>query len=355
MKKLNLAVVFGGKSAEHEVSIISAKNVYLALDKNKYSLFPLGISRTGEWFLLSEKDFLNKKNPFEKGSNQKPVSFLKEKDSFFILKDKQRIKIDVAFPVLHGPFGEDGTVQGFLKLFDVPFVGPGVLGSAVGMDKDFAKRLLENSGIPVSPFLVFKKGEKIDFKKVKKILGLPLFIKPANLGSSVGISKVKDEKDFKKAIKKAFSYDLKIILEKTIVGREIECSILGDEDLLASVLGEITPNHEFYSYKAKYLDDKGADLIIPAKLNKKTENRVKDLAKKTFEVLGLSGMSRVDFFVTFKDEIYVNEVNTIPGFTQISMYPKLLEKSGINQKALVDKLITLALKRHRSEKKLKSV
>jgi D-alanine-D-alanine ligase len=268
---------------------------------------------------------------------------------------KLKKKIDVVFPVMHGTFGEDGTIQGLFKIFNVPFVGPNVLGSAICMDKDVAKRLLRDAGIPTAKFLVFREDQKkeISFEKIKKELGFPFFVKPANLGSSIGISKVKNENDFSLAIKEAFLYDSKIIIEENISGKEIECSVLGNENPLVSVLGEIIPAHEFYSYDAKYLDANGAKMAIPAKIPLPVAKKIQALAKKTFQTLCCEGMGRVDFFLTKDNQIFVNEINTIPGFTSISMYPKLWEKTGIPYSQLIDTLIDLAIKRHNGENKLK--
>lgn len=316
-KKLKIGVLFGGKSAEHEVSLQSAKNVIGALDKKKYEVVPIKIGKDGKF------DF----------------SFLDN--------------LDVIFPVLHGPFGEDGSMQGFLKLTGMPFVGPSVLGSAIGMDKEITKRVLRDNGIPVGDFRVFRANEKIDFDKIKKELGLPLFIKPANMGSSVGISKVKNENDFKKGIKEAFKYDTKIIVEEFIDGREVECAVLGNEKPVASLPGEIIPNADFYSYESKYIDDKSI-CEIPAKLDKKTIKKIQELSVKTFQVLNCEGLSRVDFFIKKNSEILVNEINTIPGFTDISMYPKMWEKSGLPASKLLDELIKLAIERFNREKSLKT-
>jgi D-alanine-D-alanine ligase len=264
--------------------------------------------------------------------------------------------VDVVFPVLHGPCGEDGTVQGLLKLTAVPFVGAGVLGSAVGMDKDDMKRLLRDANIPLAKFLVFEKrsAKRIDFAHVKRILGLPVFVKPANLGSSVGISKVGNRQQFAPALTEAFRYDNKILVEENIGGREIECSVLGNDRPIASVPGEITTAHNFYSYEAKYVDESGGRLLIPAPLPNRLVNTIQELALKTFNVLCCAGMARVDFFLRNDGEIFVNEINTIPGFTKISMYPKLWEASGISYPVLIDRLIRLALERSRQEKNLRT-
>lgn len=264
-------------------------------------------------------------------------------------------RVDVAFPVLHGPFGEDGTVQGMLKLANIPFVGAGVLGSAVGMDKDVMKRLLRDAGIPVGRFIVCRKSSAsgLTFQKVEQELGKPVFVKPVNLGSSVGISKVWTAEEFDRAAHLAFQFDQKIIVEEFIEGREIECSVLGNDRPVASLPGEVIPTHDFYSYEAKYIDEHGAGLEIPAKLPEETVKKVQEMAVKTFTVLGCEGMARVDFFV-HGDRVMVNEINTIPGFTRISMYPKLWEASGIPYPELIHRLINLALERFNEEQQLKT-
>ena len=317
-KKLKkIGVLFGGKSAEHEVSINSARNIINALDKSKYKITPIKINRDGKF-------------------------------KFDIIKN-----FDVIFPVLHGPFGEDGSIQGLLKLAGVPYVGAGVLGSAVGMDKDVMKRLLRDANIPIGKFIALKDGEKVSFKDAKKTLGLPLFIKPANMGSSVGVSKVRNEKEFKKAVAEAFKFDSKILVEEFIDGREVECAVLGNEIPMASIPGEIIANQEFYSYNAKYIDD-GYVIEIPVKVNKKISKKIQELAVKVFQTLNCEGMGRVDFFVKKNNTVLVNEINTIPGFTNISMYPKLWEASGISQTKLLDKLIELAIERFKKQNKLKA-
>lgn len=349
-RKIRVAIVFGGRSAEHEISFQSAESIYSVLDKNKYEAVLIGIDRTGRWLLNNDSHFLlNTNNPevtLAQGKFQKQLVKIDSGNSE---------TIDVVFPVLHGPYGEDGTIQGFLKLANVPFVGSGVLGSALGMDKDVMKRLLKESKIPTVKLKVFTKSERdnINFNQLTKELGLPLFVKPANLGSSVGVTKAKNQKQFKQAVNKAFEYDNKILIEEFINGREIECSVLGNEDPIASLPGEIILRHEFYSYEAKYLDETGAILKIPAKLPKNIIKKVQDLAVKTFKILCCEGMARVDFFLT-KDKIIVNEVNTIPGFTKISMYPKLWEVSGIPYPELVDKLIQLAITRFHRDQKLRT-
>lgn len=358
-KKVNVAILFGGKSAEHEVSLQSARNIIEAIDKKKYNPILIGIAKDGRWHLYKKSNFLiNPKNP-------KLIKLNKSGDSVALIPQsegkitnlsnaKNNKIIDVVFPILHGTFGEDGTVQGLLKLANVPFVGAGVLGSAVGMDKDVMKRLLRDARIPIAKFLVFENNEKINFKKVISELGLPVFIKPANLGSSVGISKVKNEKDFKKAIIEAFRYDRKILIEENIRGREIECSVLGNDKPKASVPGEVIVKDEFYSYETKYIDENGAIIKIPAELNKKEKKKVQEIAVKTFKALSCEGFGRVDLFLKKNGEAVVNEINTIPGFTSISMYPKLWEASGISYADLIDRLIQLAIERFKKEKGLKT-
>jgi D-alanine-D-alanine ligase len=278
----------------------------------------------------------------------------KEKPLINVTTEKQIEGIDVVFPVLHGPYGEDGTIQGLLKLANIPFVGAGVLGSAIGMDKDVTKRLLRDAGISIAKYITVHQGDEIDIDEIVRSLGLPLFVKPANLGSSVGISKVKNVNGLMDAIELSFVYDRKIIIEESINGREIECSVLGNEKPIASIPGEIIPTHEFYSYEAKYIDEKGAILEIPAKISETEKRLVQETAIKAFKVLCCEGMARVDLFLKEKGEVLVSEINTIPGFTKISMYPKLWELSGISYGELIDRLIQLALERHDKEQRLKT-
>lgn len=362
MKKIRIGILFGGQSAEHEVSIRSAKNVYDALDKSKYEPILIGISKKGDWLTLTEQEFrkyntLPSSNSEIKNNVIANLHHYEVGSALVVFQNPSEIlnqvqddgNLDVVFPILHGPNGEDGTVQGMLKLFNIPFVGAGVLGSAVGMDKDVTKRLLRDGGLPIARFIVATETNKdqLSFVDIKKQLGLPFFVKPANLGSSVGVSKVHTEKDFGPAIEKAFKHDRKILIEEGINAREIECAVLGNNDLKSSILGEIIPHHEFYDYDAKYIDEDGAALSIPAKLTEKQTKEIQDMAIKTCEVLCVQGMARVDFFVDkMTEKIYVNEVNTIPGFTSISMYPKLWEASGLSYPELIDKLISLALETH---------
>jgi D-alanine-D-alanine ligase len=359
-KKLRVALLFGGKSAEHEISLISARNIAEAMDTDKYEIIPIAIDKRGRWYLDEGARLL--KNPKAKqvslgnGGSTAILPGAAETPMVRVPSGRALQSVDVIFPVLHGPFGEDGTVQGLLKLANIPFVGAGVLGSAVGMDKDVMKRLLRDAGIPIARFLVADRSsaQNLTFASVRRALKVPLFVKPANLGSSVGISKVSKEEQFGPAIKEAFRYDSKILLEENILGREIECSVLGNDCPVASVPGEIITRHDFYSYDAKYIDEKGAELVIPAKLHPVVVKKVQELAVKAFKVLCCEGMARVDFFLRNDREILVNEINTIPGFTKISMYPKLWEASGISYPDLIDRLIKLALERFRREQALKT-
>jgi len=359
--KLRVAVLFGGRSAEHEISLISARNIADAMDKRKYEIVAIRIDKQGRWYWDERAKLLN-----AAGRTQGEVS--RNKNRVAVVPGAVRTPImqvsppralgmvDVVFPVLHGPFGEDGTVQGLLKTANVPFVGAGVLGSAVGMDKDVMKRLLRDAKIPVAKFLVFRRSapEEISFAKITRVLGLPLFVKPANLGSSVGISKVQQREQFDVAVKEAFRFDHKILVEEFISGREIECSVLGNDAPLVSLPGEIITRHDFYSYDAKYIDEKGARLVIPAKLSQRTIRTVQQLALQTFRALCCEGMARIDFFRRRDGRVLVNEINTIPGFTKISMYPKLWEASGIPYSRLIDRLIQLALNRFRQDQNLRS-
>jgi D-alanine-D-alanine ligase len=358
-KRLRVGILFGGKSAEHEVSLQSARNVANALDKNKYETVLIGINKAGAWLApgVSERYLaLTSAKSTKTPEKSREVVMLAPSGEGILTRDSGEVegKIDVVFPVLHGPFGEDGTVQGLLKLADVPFVGAGVLGSAVGMDKDVMKRLLRDAGIPIAKFLVIHSHEKANFADAKKKLNLPMFVKPANLGSSIGVSKVRTEAEFKQAITAAFEYDTKVLVEEYIEGREIECSVLGNEEPVASLPGELVINTEFYSYEAKYLDPNAMVPQIPADLPKSTIKKIQDLAIAAFKTLCCEGMGRVDFFLAKDGRILVNEINTIPGFTNISMYPKMWEASGLPYSKLIDKLIELAIERHAKEKKLKT-
>ncbi|SFL79990.1 D-alanine--D-alanine ligase [Pelosinus propionicus] len=361
MRKISVALLFGGKSTEHEVSLQSAQNVINAIDKEKYELTLIGIDKKGQWFLCDQEDFLiNKDSPKDilLKHNGVAVAFQmgKESEQLICFAEKTFTKsIDVVFPILHGTYGEDGTVQGLLTLANIPFVGPSPLGSGVGMDKDVTKRLLRDAGIPVAKSLTYQQWEQpeISFEAVVEQLGMPVFVKPASLGSSVGISKVKQQKEFFTAINEAFAFDHKIIIEECIEGQEIECAILGNENPIASAVGAIIPQQEFYSYAAKYIDDQGAAIQIPADIPKEVAVLIQELAIKAFRVLCCEGMARVDFFLTKENKVLINEINTIPGFTKISMYPKLWAIGGIAYNDLIDRLIQLALDRNEQDKRIR--
>ncbi|MDU4961074.1 MAG: D-alanine--D-alanine ligase [Sporomusaceae bacterium] len=362
MKKIRVGILCGGRSTEHEVSLQSANSILAALDKNKYDITLIGIDKTGGWYLYDAAQFLlNSDDPARIALRQpeNEVVFISgEERRHLFCKDDPALsaKLDVVFPVLHGAYGEDGTVQGLLKLADIPFVGAGVLGSAIGMDKDVAKRLLRDAAIPIAKFLVLHSWERqsLTFAEASRQLGLPLFIKPANAGSSVGVNKVRNAEDFDRALAEAFNFDNKVLIEEFVAGREVECSVLGNQQPIASRVGEIIAQDEFYSYTAKYIEETGAVLAIPAELPPDVETRIRDLAVRAYRVLCCEGMARVDFFFTADNRVLINEINTIPGFTKISMYPKLWEISGIAYSELLDRLIELALERHRQERQLKT-
>ena len=362
--KIRVGVIFGGRSAEHEVSIVSATSVIHALDKNKYEVLPIGITPEGRWLSSTKAlDLLRDRANIESLPEHIMVPDPR-KQGLIELKDSSAQEapqqIDVAFPLLHGTYGEDGTIQGLFELADIPYVGSGVLGSAVGMDKVVQKQLLRQAKIPVAPEVWFMIHEFRDHSKkiiglIEKKLRYPCFIKPANLGSSVGISKAHNRRELIQAIELAAEYDLKILVEKGIEqAREIECSVLGNDQPIASIPGEIIPSNEFYDYDAKYVDGKST-AVIPARLPKSVIKKIQFYSRESFRVLNCSGMGRVDFLVRKKSNaIYLNELNTIPGFTSISMYPKLWQASGISYPDLLDRLIQLALERHETRKHLKT-
>jgi D-alanine-D-alanine ligase len=352
VKKLNVGILFGGKSAEHEISLLSAGNVYKALDREKYNPVLIGIDKQGRWHLNDETRCLPESGDprlIRLSGEGSPVALLPSCGGGLT----GQIRLDVVFPILHGPLGEDGTIQGLLKLADLPFVGAGVLGSAAGMDKDVMKRLLRDARVPIGDFICLRSHEKTPrFDEVTARLGLPFFVKPANMGSSVGVNKIRAGEEYLPGIADAFKYDSKIVIEEFIPGRELECAVLGNGEPQASVPGEIKSSHEFYSYQAKYIDENGAAAEIPARLPGETAERVRELAVKTFKVLECEGLGRVDFFLKDSGEVIVNEINTMPGFTRISMYPKLWEASGVSYTELIDRLIVLALERFKKEKAL---
>lgn len=357
-----VAILFGGKSAEHEISLISAMNIIKALDRAKYDALLIGVDKDGMWQLQEEAQFLAQDpNPMtvRLTSNNRPIGVVPGKIGPHLLdlmRGESLPEPEVVFGILHGPYGEDGTMQGLLQQLDLPYVGPGVAGSAVAMDKDLAKRLFNEAGIPNSRFVVFRKEDRAKATpEAVAHLGLPWFVKPARLGSSVGVSRVTKPEDLAKAVDLAFDFDTKILIEEGIKGREIECAVLGNAHPQGSVIGEVIPPNGFYDYEAKYIDANGAKLLLPAPgLSPEVIARVQALAVKTFQVLECEGLSRVDFFLTSDDELLVNEVNTLPGFTNISMYPSLWKLSGIAYPALIDRLLTLAIERKAAERALKT-
>lgn len=340
---MNLAVLYGGQSTEHEISIKSATGVVENLDRDKYEIHLIKVSKEGEWIYQGDQGV--------SASNEgKLVSFIRRKGQVKVidLKDGTIISsIDVAFPVLHGLNGEDGTIQGLFSLLKLNYVGCDVFSSAACIDKDYCKRLLADAGIPVSPGTVFfsHKQEDISFERVESDYGMPVYIKPAKLGSSVGVHKVYNKEDFEKAMQDAFTYDEKVLVEQNIECREIECAVLGNKDAKSSILGEITSNTEFYSFESKYENADGANLYIPARIEDDLSDQLRKMAVEAFKVMGCEGLSRVDFFLTKENDVYINEINTLPGFTTISMYPKLWEATGLSYGSLLDELIKLARER----------
>ena len=356
-KKLTVGLICGGVSPEHEVSFNSARNIYKAINRKKYRVEVIGISRKGQWQHLPEKAFMKVKSLDKKLG--RALALMPGQSNPIVHKSGKNTfpKIDVIFPIVHGPFGEDGTLQGLLSILNLPFVGPNTLGAAVGMDKDFTKRILKEGGVNVSPGAVLYHHEKPNYKSLIKKFGLPLFVKPANMGSSVGVSKADNEKELKVAIEAAFQFDYKILVEQAIVGREIETAVLGNlEDVKASGIGEIVMEKGFYDYESKYISPDAAKVVIPAKgVSKKDINNIRKTAIKAYQLLGLEGLSRVDVFLTPSGEIYVNEPNTLPGFTNISMYPKLWEAAGVSYSDLIDELLQLGVRRFERSAKLQKV
>jgi D-alanine-D-alanine ligase len=357
-KRLRVGIIFGGRSGEHEVSLVSAASVIRALDPDKYEAVPIGIGKDGRWFLGSPAQ---KMLPEVLRQGQR-VMLSADPNVAALMPLEERAsgtqRVDVIFPVLHGTYGEDGTVQGLLELAGLPYVGSGVIGSAVGMDKDMQKRLFQQERLPVGEFLAILRSEwEKEREQVLRAVGkkfrFPLFVKPATLGSSVGMSKVHKREELPAALDLAAEFAQKILVERNIRGREIEVSVLGNDEPQASIPGEIIPHREFYDYTAKYLED-GTRLEIPAKLSRSQVKRFQEHAVRAFRCLECRGMARVDFFLEKPSgRIYVNEVNTIPGFTSISMYPKLWEASGIGYRDLIDRLIELALAEHREKQRTK--
>jgi len=361
-ERVRVLLLFGGRSAEHEVSVVSAASVARALDPDRYDVVAVGIDKEGRWHLLPGPPALpagsSEELPSVGEDAGSEVALAREPGSREIVgQGGERRAFDVVFPVLHGSFGEDGTVQGFLELAGIPYVGAGVLASAVGMDKAVQKVLFQAAGLRVAPHAVVHERdwredpEAVDARAAD--LGYPVFVKPAALGSSVGITKVHEGGHLARAMEEAFRYGRKALVERSMEGaREIELSVLGNDDPVASVAGEIVPKgHEFYDYEAKYLDEHGAQLVIPANIPPETLDEAQRIAVAVFRAVDCAGMARVDLFLSPEGALYVNEINTIPGFTQISMYPKLWEASGLSYRELVDRLLRLALERHAAEER----
>ncbi|HWZ24120.1 MAG TPA: D-alanine--D-alanine ligase family protein [Verrucomicrobiae bacterium] len=356
-RKLRVGVLFGGRSGEHEVSLASAASIIRGLDPQKYEAVPIGITKEGHWLIGAGAQ---KMLPEVLRTGQRVLMSADPTESALMPLDgsPQGQKLDVVFPVIHGTFGEDGTMQGLLELAGLPFVGAGVLGSAIGMDKDVAKKLMQVAGIPVVPWIAVQRADwerqpKEIRRAIEKKFKYPVFVKPATLGSSVGMTKVHSRAELGPALDLAAEFAMKIMVERAVSAREIEVSVLGNHDPRASIPGEIVPHREFYDYAAKYLEE-GTKLLVPAKLKKAEVKKVQSMAVTAFRALELSGMARVDFFIEKRGgKIFLNEVNTIPGFTSISMYPKLWEANGIPFRELVSKLIDLALEQHQEKARTK--
>lgn len=362
--KTRVGIVFGGKSAEHEVSLQSARNIVDALDKSRYEALLIGIDKQGQWHVNDASNYLlNAENPALISLNRSNVELAlvpgKHERQLVATQGAPAAalgQIDVIFPIVHGTQGEDGSLQGMLRMANLPFVGSDVLGSAVCMDKDVSKRLLRDAGLAVAPFVAYARGSaaRADFAEVAARLGLPLFVKPANMGSSVGVSKVRNEAEFRRAVALALEFDHKVLVEQAIVGREIECAVLGNDDPQASVCGEVVLHDEFYSYDTKYINESGAAVVVPADIDPRSSDEVRRTAIEAFLALGCAGMARVDVFLTPQGKVIVNEVNTLPGFTHISMYPKLWQASGMSYTELITRLIELAQERHARDSALKT-
>lgn len=345
-----VAILYGGRSVEHGVSVNSARNIFEFIDKELYEPLPIGISQTGQWFLTQG---------VSKDINQgKPLGLILDPKNagIILLASSDRIKVDVLFPVLHGTDGEDGSIQGLIKAVDLPMVGTGVLGSALAMNKVVAKRLLKESGVPVTKFLsyTYRDKSRISFETVVKKLGMPFMVKSASLGSSVGVSKVSKKTEFKKALEEAFRYDHEIIIEEFIIGREIECAVLGNNPAKASNPGEIviSKNYEFYTFDAKYVDPDAVSIQVPAELDKAIIQSIRKASVKAYQALRCEDFARVDLFLTKRGKIYVNEINTIPGFTNSSMFPMMWKERGVSFTGLITQLITFAFERYTENKRI---
>ncbi|HLC64009.1 MAG TPA: D-alanine--D-alanine ligase family protein [Patescibacteria group bacterium] len=361
-KKVRVGVIMGGLSGEHEVSLVSAASVIKALDKNKFEVLPIGIAKDGKWLAGEEAVRALKESSGNKLLTEKILLPDPNKKSLVAIKDRRVLaekKLDVIVPIVHGTYGEDGKLQGLLEMANIPYVGSGVLGSAVAMDKIVAKQIFESIGLLISKYHYFVKKDWTEnqeevIKRVEEKLSYPLFVKPANLGSSVGVNKAGNRVELKKAISLAIKYDRRIIVEEAVKeAKEIECSVLGNDRPEASVPGRVVPADEFYTYNDKYVDGK-TQFEIPAKLPKEVIRKIRELAIKVFKVLDLAGMARVDFLLDRKNKIYVNEANTIPGFTKIGMYPKLWQATGLPYEKLLERLIDLAFERHRLKNQLQT-
>ena len=349
MKKIILAILYGGRSAEHEVSVVSARSMMAAVDPTRYDIVPIAITKQGRWLLpaISPAQLTAPEGSLPAATDEgEPVT---------LQPGSRTLDVDVIFPLLHGPFGEDGTVQGLLELAGIPYVGSGVLASAVGMDKEIQKRVFASHGLPLVAWTHVHASEwardaEREVGRVADAIGLPCFTKPANLGSSIGVARCTSVDALRSGIDDALRLDTKAIVEQAMTGRELECAVLGNDEPEASVVGEIIPHHEFYDYAAKYLEQ-GSDLVVPAKIPDGVSEQIRRLALKAFSAIDARGLARVDFFWDqVADELYVNEINTIPGFTPISMYPRLWEASGVPYAKLIDRLIELALERHTAKK-----
>ena len=358
MKKLGIGFVFGYNSAEAEGSLRSALHIIGNANKEKYDVFLIAVDKNGCWRHQSSLEDLTR----GQGANSLKIDTSGHKlgitpgggrivdlDAF-----EQSLPIDVVFPLIPGPAGEDGTVQGMLKLANIPFVGADVLGSAVGMDKDFTKRLCRDAGIPIPRFLTAFNNQEPSFEKVEQTLGLPFFVKPANMGTSIGITKVSRQADYETAVREAFCHDNKLVFEESVEAREIEIAVLGNEDPMVSIPGEVLTEAEWYSYEAKFLSPDGSDLAIPAQLSEKAVSDIQQLAAKVYHTLGCEGMARIDFFVDHDENILLNEINTLPCMSRLSTYPRLWEASGIPTSELIDRLVDLALERFHRDKKLRN-
>lgn len=363
-RKIRVGVIFGGRSAEHEVSLVSATSIISALDRERYEIIPIGITKEGRWLSSTETIHLLKSGEI---LDREPECVLLPDPTHRSLVQLNadsvsvdRRPLDVIIPILHGPYGEDGTIQGLFELANIPFVGAGVLSSAAGMDKVVAKQLFERARLPVTKYVwylrkQYQSNPKSNLEAIQKKLGFPCFVKPANLGSSIGITKAHNLEELTAGIEQAEKFDRKILVEQGIENaRDIECSVLGNDDLRASLPGEIVPSNEFYDYDAKYVDGKST-AIIPVKLPKRLVRKIQAYAVAAFRAIDCAGMARVDFLVQKKtNRTYLNEINTIPGFTSISMFPKLWEASGIPYPKLLDILIELAVERHQEKSRLRT-